>query len=228
MTVARQLPTKRPAMRRLKAWVLARLFTVLRKRPPLLLLLVNLLPVACVILFGWDVGGLMLCYWAENVIIGAFTVPRMVAAGVAHGIGATAGAVFYLPLFIGHYGIFCLGHGFFLLALLALAQQGSGEPIDMSVLAHIAFAQRGLWISIFGMVLFHAQELIEWLRRGAAKETSAWDEMSRPYGRVGVLHLALMGGMMVVMVVGHEVAAVAFLGIGKTVLELVRRRPRVV
>ena len=46
-----------------------------------------------------------------------------------------------------------------------------------------------------------------------------------PYGRIGVLHLAIMGGMAFVIVLGQPVAAVVVLGIGKTVLELVSRKP---
>lgn len=225
MTRSRPIRPWRATLRSVRVRAEARLDRLLSERPPFFLLAVNLLPVACVMLFGWDIGGLMLCYWAENVIIGLFNVPRMVAAGLAHGPGGIVSAVFNVPLFVAHYGLFCIGHGFFIFVLLALAQQGLDTPIPLSMLLHLARARTGLWTSLFGMVLFHGKELIEWLSRGGAKATTPYDVMFVPYGRIGVLHLAIMGGMAFVIVLGQPVAAVVVLGIGKTVLELVSRKP---
>ena len=41
------------------------------------LILSNLVPVAGVILFDWNVSAILLLYWAENAIIGFFNVLKM-------------------------------------------------------------------------------------------------------------------------------------------------------
>jgi hypothetical protein len=50
-------------------------------------LAVDLLPVAAVILFGWKAVPLVALYWLENLIIGVFTILRM--------LGSVAGNISY-------------------------------------------------------------------------------------------------------------------------------------
>lgn len=40
----------------------------------------NLIPVVGVLWLGWQVFALLLLFWLENVVVGAFTVLRMLAA----------------------------------------------------------------------------------------------------------------------------------------------------
>ena len=104
-----------------------------RRASSLVLILANLIPLAGVFLFQWDVLAILLLYWAESVIIGVLNVARMVSCksdNVLHGmlprlagqpvpeefsknIPRVAGAAlkfFLIPFFIVHYGIFCFGH----------------------------------------------------------------------------------------------------------------------
>ena len=89
------------------------------------LVAVNLIPLAGVLVLGWRLSDLMLLYWLENGVIGAFTVLKILtsrvptegdgAAGrpvlvpVAHRLGAVGTAAF----FVVHYGVFWVAHGVF-------------------------------------------------------------------------------------------------------------------
>ncbi|MEE4380730.1 MAG: DUF6498-containing protein, partial [Pseudomonadales bacterium] len=73
------------------------------------LVLVNLLPLAGVLFWDWHVGALLVLYWSENVILGACTIVKMLAAGPVRGL-------FTAAFFLVHYGGFCAVHGVFVLA----------------------------------------------------------------------------------------------------------------
>src|SRR5207245_7979599 len=75
----------------------------------------------------------LLLYWCENVVVGAFNVLRMVCAYPQVGI-AWVGKLFVIPFFMVHYGMFTFVHGMFVLSLFGGGQThgggggGSGVP----------------------------------------------------------------------------------------------------
>jgi hypothetical protein len=94
----------------------------------------NLIPLAGVLFWGWNVATLLVLYWVENGIVGLLNVPKMLLAqgpdepatrvvGV-RGLGPvtvtrsgpTAKAAL-VPFFLLHYGIFWLVHGVFVFTL---------------------------------------------------------------------------------------------------------------
>jgi hypothetical protein len=103
-----------------------------------LLVAVNLIPLAGVLLWGWNVATLLVLYWVENGIVGVLNVPKMVLASgtdepavpaartprdrAAQGrtvrIVSQAGLI---PFFLVHYGIFWFVHGIFVFALPTFA-----------------------------------------------------------------------------------------------------------
>ena len=84
----------------------------LRRRASLaLLVLVNLLPLVGVLYFDWDVAGLMVLYWSENLVLGFYTLAKMLIISPLGGLGL--GTFFCI-----HYGGFCAGHGLFIITLL--------------------------------------------------------------------------------------------------------------
>jgi hypothetical protein len=89
------------------------------------LVVVNLIPLAGVLLLGWRLSDLMLLYWLENGIIGGFTVLKILTsrvppgaarpghseapAALPHRVGSVGTAIFFTI----HYGIFWTVHGVF-------------------------------------------------------------------------------------------------------------------
>ena len=92
--------------------------------PQLVLLLANLVPVFGVLYLDWDVSSIIVLYWAENLIIGGFTLLKMLVAG-------KTGALFRMLFFCVHYGGFCAIHGIFVLELTRFA----GEQISPAAAA---------------------------------------------------------------------------------------------
>lgn len=184
-------------------------------------ILINLIPLCGVALLGWDAGQILFFYWFENVIIGLITLPKVFAArnyvrdesspnkNYAVGMGC---------FFMIHYGGFCLVHGIFTLILAARfitddpAMEGVVEP---------PFNATFLW-GLACLLSLHVLALVRdwWLPR-AWRIASPTLEMFRPYGRIFVLHITVMGGAWAM----HEYSApewtILILCLGKAVLELV-------
>ena len=62
--------------------MIAPMRTLLSGRPLILLGIVigNLIPVGGVLFLGWDAVQILILYWVENLVIGALTLPRILAA----------------------------------------------------------------------------------------------------------------------------------------------------
>jgi hypothetical protein len=88
--------------------------------PIIMLVLSNLVPVAGVLLWHWDVASILILYWSENLIIGATTMIKMVAR-------SPIGGLFSSAFFVVHYGGFCAVHCVLLLALLMHVKDPFGE-----------------------------------------------------------------------------------------------------
>jgi hypothetical protein len=100
-----------------------------------LLVAFNLVPLAGVLLWGWNVATILVLYWVENGIIGVLNIPKiLLASGPSEpptrtldvrGIGPvvvpqSAGMTSKLglvPFFVVHYGIFWFVHGVFVFTL---------------------------------------------------------------------------------------------------------------
>jgi hypothetical protein len=112
-----------------------------------LLVAFNLLPLAGVLFWGWNVATLLVLYWVENGIVGVLNVPKMLLADgpdepATHivdvrGVGPLTVArsgpsakAALIPFFLVHYGIFWLVHGVFvfLLPQFVGAFAGAGGP----------------------------------------------------------------------------------------------------
>lgn len=76
-----------------------------------LLVLVNLLPLHGVLALDWDVTALIVLYWSENLVLGFYTLLKML-------ITSPIGGLFSSLFFCIHYGGFCAVHGSLILALL--------------------------------------------------------------------------------------------------------------
>jgi hypothetical protein len=94
----------------------------------------NLIPLAGVLFWGWNVATLLVLYWVENGIVGILNVPKMLlAAGPdepatrvvdVRGLGPVAVArsgmtakAVLVPFFLIHYGMFWFVHGVFVFLL---------------------------------------------------------------------------------------------------------------
>ncbi len=99
------------------------------------LIFVNLLPILGAIFLGWDIYTLLLIYWSENVVVGIFTVIKILKAeNILDRNGKYKIEVIkpqtdpakendkkgsYLGAFLFTYGGFCLIHGIILMTIVS-------------------------------------------------------------------------------------------------------------
>jgi len=175
--------------------------------PQIALLLANLIPVFGVLYMDWDVGGIIVLYWAENLVIGFYTILKML---VADGIDAIGKVLFFCV----HYGGFCAVHGIFVLKLTEYAGldtvtgAATSWPGPLVLLEKFYNLVQGvlsvapeemIWV-LLAMALSHGISfLLLFIGHGEFRETSARKLMHAPYNRIAILHIAvIMGAFLVV------------------------------
>jgi hypothetical protein len=184
----------------------------------LALVAANLVPLAGVVLFGWTVFATLLLFWVENVIVGAFNVLRMLVAQPQ--IGAMwAAKLFMIPFFTFHYGMFATVHGVFVLTLFGGGFTGRGFPTP-ATFAH-AVQVAGVAPAAWGLALSHAVSFaFNYIGTGQYKSALVPALMFRPYGRVMVLHVVILGGGFLVAMFGSPLIPLALLVVLKIGLDL--------
>jgi Family of unknown function (DUF6498) len=191
---------------------------------------VDLMPVIAVLAFGWGATPLVALYWLENLVIGAFTLLRMLASALTSGAKA-AMVLFMAPFFTVHYGMFCYGHGVFLYAFANAGSAAAGMPGPFG-LAHwaLATAPELLWfVAAIGAVsvLYFA---IDFVGRGEVRTANPGTEMFSPYGRIVTLHVAIILGAGLAFALDQPLLGVLLLILIRVafgvVLTVLRRRRR--
>lgn len=189
----------------------------------LVALAANLVPAVCALLFGWSVGLLILLYWAENMVIGAFQALRIVITGLSQGRAGLPVTLFMTPFFVVHYGLFCVGHGAFVLLYLMMERtggwNGGGYEALAADLPHFLLSRSGLLISLGVMAGLQAVDFVGWLLRRSWRGANAQALMAEPYGRIIALHVTLIGTAFLLAWLGSPRYGVLLLAVFKTLFE---------
>lgn len=183
----------------------------MRYRLPLIaLVLANLIPLFGVLYLGWDVGAIVVLYWAENLVIGIYTIIKLF-------IAAGPGGLFLTLFFIIHYGGFCGVHGLFVLSLTGFGEARADIMPEQAWLGPLVFAQ--LLFNVSRQVLAAAPEALLWailalllshglsfalnyIGAGEYRRTTSRQIMAAPYKRIVVLHIAIIAGGFLVISLG--------------------------
>ena len=169
--------------------------------------------------FGWKVFPLLLLFWFENLIIGAFNVVKMILAS-PDSRKSWAAKLFLVPFFSVHYGIFTLVHGVFVIALFGgQFRQSAPFPDLYTVLGLIQEEHLG-W-AILGLTVSHAVSFgMNYIGEGEYRRASLDKLMFQPYGRIVVLHLTILGGGFLMMALGSPTVGLVLLVVLKIGLDL--------
>ncbi|HET7030824.1 MAG TPA: DUF6498-containing protein, partial [Candidatus Limnocylindrales bacterium] len=179
---------------------------------------------------------------AEGPLLAAAApLGRRLSAG---GLGPAGGlgAAIRIPIavfFLVHYGIFWLVHGVFVWTL-PMFLGASTPPLDPSgfpigsPLASPGFPLVSTASSVDGSAVFwgaiglaisHGVSfVVNFLGRGEFRKVSPAEQAGRPYGRVVVLHLAILFGGFVSLAIGSPIGAVLVLVVLKTAIDVVLHR----
>lgn len=179
--------------------------------PLLALLLANLVPLFGVLYLQWDVGAIVVLYWAENLVVGLYNVLKMLVTGGTSALGT-------LLFFCVHYGGFCAIHGIFVLELTKFAGEIStilptaSWPGPLVVVQKILyFVQQILdaappefsWACIALLLSHGASFLLLFIGQQEYRHTSINALMVAPYKRIAVLHVAVIIGGFVIIELGQ-------------------------
>jgi hypothetical protein len=216
----------------------------------IVLVLFNLLPLAGVTWWGWNVYTLLVLYWLENGIIGALNVPRILLAegplvatpGVVSVRGlAGSSRPLLVPFFVMHYGIFWAVHGVFVFLLPVFVGLGSVARSAIDAAPSLVLdpwvpllrpflpdapADVGVqwdvvvWGAI-GLAISHgASFVLNFLGRREYLAVSPIAQTFAPYGRVVVLHITILVGAFISALLGSPIGAIAVLVAVKTTVDL--------
>ncbi|MDH3304731.1 MAG: DUF6498-containing protein [Gammaproteobacteria bacterium] len=178
------------------------------------LILANLVPLAGVLLFDWQVFDILMLYWAENVVIGLVNVLRM-------SVCQTGAKWFLIPFFLGHYGFFCFGH---LAAVTGIFSESMGASTAWSYFFGLPLAdawKSPLWVAIAAIAASHLFSFFgNFLAGGEYRRTTVRELMHRPYGRIIVLHVTIIVGAALVEWLGSPLMMLVVLVAAKIALDL--------
>jgi hypothetical protein len=184
-----------------------------------LLVLANLVPLAGVLWFGWDVGMVLITYWLENGIVGLINVPKILLARDSSTELAKhpRGGWVYAAFFLVHYGIFWMVHGTFVFLIV-----GRGPLIEVTDPLRAVVSDQALVLAALVLFASHgASFLVNYLGRGEYLRASPDTQMLQPYARMFVLHITIVLGGVFVISQGQPIFAVVLLVVSKTLLDLI-------
>lgn len=186
------------------------------------LVIANALPVVGVLFLRWKVFPLILLYWLENVVVGAFNVLRLAVANPKDPAG-WLGKLFFIPFFCIHYGMFIFVHGVLLFAFFGRDVTGDTFPVPFGVPA--AIRRTGIEFAVLAIVVSHGVSfLTNYIRGGEYQRVSLQQLMHQPYNRVVVLHMAILGGGFAMMALGSPMYGLLLLIVLKTATDIAAHR----
>lgn len=179
----------------------------------ILLILANLIPLAGVLLFHWNIGEIMLLFWLESAIIGFYNILKMFTIG---GWSALSKSFFFCL----HYGGFMVAH---LLFIFSFFIEGSTAltPAEGFPLAQALEMIQGLWVAILGLIISHGFSYLDnFLRKQEYQGKALSKQMQEPYKRIIIMQLTVILGGVLVLKLGTPLAALVLLLLIKIAIDL--------
>jgi len=204
------------------------------RRPSVIALIAaNLFPLIGVVFWHWDAFYVVLLYWAENLIVGFYTILKIFFAKAEHPVERLL-RIFPAAFFVLHYGGFCGGHGLFILFLFG-NKEFNPFPGDNAWPCLLIFLQllinvirqlltvlpRDMLLILTGLFISHGIGFVNnYLLNGEYLTAKTKNIMGEPYPRIVVLHIAIIFGAFLTMALDSPIALLVVLIILKTAFEL--------
>ncbi len=156
------------------------------------------------------------------------TVVSMFANAAFTGGATCLAALFLGAFFTFHYGLFCFGHGVFVMAMFGGNLHGD-TILDLGAGVRALFAaQTNLFIGFLSIVAWQVVQFVIFIESGEVKRTTVADLMGAPYPRIIALHVTIIFGGFVLMLLNQPVAGIVVLALVKMAYDVggVLRAPR--
>lgn len=188
----------------------------------------NLVPLAGVLFWNWDLFLLLFLYWTDTAIIGFWTVvqamrvPTLAGSRMLSGFGA---------LFVAaHAGIFMTVHFAFLWTLFAGPWRERVHSLEQFIA--LAVVATGLWLPILAMfvgrglvMLFDLRKAYAWVTSSTVPPEPATPRSARRrtihdfYMRIIAMHFSIIGGAFLAQAIGSVAPLIVLIAI-KTAIDL--------
>lgn len=188
--------------------------------PIIAAIVVNLVPIVGVLFWGWSAFALVFLYWLENVVIGVRTLASMAANAWVIGRETWIAALFFGAFFTFHYGLFCFGHGVFVLALFGGNLSGDSILDVVGVARWVLVSEFNLMVGFASIVAWQVVQFVLFLTRGEVRRTNTLDLMGAPYPRIIVLHFTIIAGGFVLVLLNQPVAGLVVLALIKMAFDV--------
>lgn len=176
------------------------------------LILVNLVPLAGVLWFGWRMFDVLMLFWMESVVIGVINLLRMAVR--LFGAGELKGVVL-IPFFTVHYFGFCAAHGLILVLVFGPPGLSPAQVLGSSGFFEIIRQLLSEPTLRWGLIAIAASHLFSFLANflwaGEWRRTGIDVLMGAPYGRIMLMHVVLVIGAAIFMAIGQPIYALALL-----------------
>jgi hypothetical protein len=181
----------------------------------------NLVPLAGVLLWDWDVFLLLLLFWCENVIIGIFGIARLIVAGKTE--SPVEGLI--LPVFfLVHYGGFMFGHFMVLFAMYSGHVEEAGRLVEPEDYYRVILEELS-WVAVVALFISHAWSFVEnYMGQQEHERLTPGQAMALPYRRMMITHVALIAGGFFLAEKGQPLAGLVFLIALKIALDVIFHR----
>lgn len=188
------------------------------------LIAANLIPLVGVLFFDWSLPLIMVLYWLENIVIGAYTLLKMIVMMLDAG---ELQKLFSVAFFCIHYGLFCSAHGMILFGLLDI-------PIPNDLNTDILLLQpqtlfqfltqtfgNPLLLGVIAIVLSHGFSMFEHFFQRRERDLLTFNNlMASPYPRIVILHVAIIAGAMLVESLGSPTYLLFALVVMKIIMDV--------
>jgi len=214
------------------------------KVPLALQLTANLLSLVVALALGWPAGLILLLYWAENVVVAFWQVPRILLAGGAKG-GLVAGLLLHalkrkgrlppaaaqaaveelarrLPrvsnLFVAAFFLLHYGLFTFVHGVFVFQLFLHQEMTPQTLAANLGSG--GMALAVLGLMISHGVAFFDDLRSGRLAAAEPGKVMGEPYRRIVVLHLVVLGSGFALSLLPQPQVGVVLLAVVKTAMDL--------
>jgi len=175
---------------------------------PAILILSNLVPLAGILFWGWDVFVLLCLYWLETAVIGFWTIVR--AATMSRDRGSAtrrsiAGSLALAGFFTVHSGLFMSVHMLFIFSLFA--GPWASRIHDARDFIRLIVIGKDLWIPLLALfvgqgAMFINDAVNRFIFAKMTASTDTGEIMGDFYKRIVIMHLAIMGGAFIAQAIG--------------------------
>jgi len=176
----------------------------------------NTLPLLGVLFAGWDLVEIIFAYWAENAVIGFYSLLKMIfAPDDSRGfliILTVFMKIIGSAFFVVHFGGFTAGHGVILYAIFHEFMHLQIQPLELLYMGRYVVA---------ALFLSHGYSfVVNYLIKGERCQTGGSDPMFEPYRRVIVMHLTIAFGTGIIIFYGQPFFMLLILVVLKSAFDL--------